>query len=308
MPHLRVIGLGLIGGSLALAARERGWAVSVEDVDAAARAWAQERALLAEGDPDLIVVAVDPQHTTEVVRRALVEHPQSIVADVCSVKRPVFERVLWDRARSRYVGLHPMAGSHVGGRAGAHAQLLLGARWAWCPSEGEAANARVAELLDALDAEALVCTPILHDEVVAATSHVPHLLAALAATHAAAHPTGARLHGGGLDDLTRIASSPSPLWQQIVAANDGPIRALLHEIRAEIDTLLASRDLSAGASVLMHAGRLGRARSQTPLHWSHEPVEKLQPWLAECASEGRWVRRVRLGVDGWSCERGDQRR
>lgn len=248
-----VVGAGLLGTSIALALRRRGVAVALRDVS-------EENLRIAAGlgatdvvadvvRPQLVVVAVPPDHLATVVAETLTA-TDAVVTDVGSVKGAPLEqarRLVRPADLTRYVGSHPMAGSERSGPFAASAALFEGRPWAVTPHDTAAAAS-----VDLVTALARVCgatpvtfTPDEHDQAVARTSHLPHLLAALVAGRLNDAPREhLALSGQGVRDVTRIAAGDPRLWQQIIAANTPALSVLLHDVRADVDTLLEA--LAAG--------------------------------------------------------------
>lgn len=238
----QVVGLGLIGGSLGLGLRQRGWTVTGCDLDAdrAARALS-EGAVDATGcdaGADITFVAVPAGAVPEAAVAALAAGP-GVVTDVAGVKAPITTAV----ADPRFVGGHPMAGSEQVGLDGADADLFVGATWVLTPTgvTDPGAYATVAAVVAALGASAVALPPDRHDELVAVVSHVPHLAAAtlmnLATDAAVEHGTLLRLAAGGFRDMTRIAAGHPGIWPDVVAANRGGITQVLDALIAELGEL-----------------------------------------------------------------------
>jgi prephenate dehydrogenase len=241
-----VVGCGLIGTSVGLALRHHGVRVHLRDQDPGVARTAADLgagdAAAPDGDPELVVVAVPPDHVGPVVVEALRAWPNAAVTDVGSVKTRPLEAVA--RATSdisRYVGGHPMAGSERSGPLAASVDLFDGRVWAVAPHETARADAvdLVAVLARLCGAEPVVMTPAEHDEAVARVSHVPHVLAVLAAAALDDAPGGhLRLSGQGIRDVTRIAAGDPGLWQQILAANAPAVVRLLSGVRADLDRFI----------------------------------------------------------------------
>jgi prephenate dehydrogenase len=257
-----VVGAGLLGTSIALALRRAGVDVALRDVSG-------ENLRIASGlgavnldavdvHPQLVVVAVPPDHLAEQIAEAL-QGTDAVVTDVGSVKGAPLagtrERVTADEL-ARYVGGHPMAGSERSGPVAASAALFDGRPWAVAPHD--TASADGVELVTALarlcGATPVAFTPDEHDQAVARTSHLPHLLAALVAGRLTDAPRShLALSGQGVRDVTRIAAGDPALWQQIITANTTALAALLRDVRTDLDTLLAAladRDAAAVVAVL----------------------------------------------------------
>lgn len=227
-----IIGLGLIGGSLALALRDAGLDVIVWDTDAETREQASADGLAVGADvtvpagADLVFVAV-PLRAAAATFEAIAEsvRPDAVVSDVGSVKAEVHRAAEVAGLADRFVGAHPMAGTeHVGYRH-AEAYLLTRVRWAVTVSDHVSAQAMltVLEVLTArVEAQIVITTPERHDEVVAKISHVPHLLAGTlvhVASEAGAGPAALQLAAGSFRDGTRVVSSSSDRSAAMVWAN-----------------------------------------------------------------------------------------
>lgn len=258
-----ILGLGLIGGSIAAALTDQGWLVSGDDVDPSRieRALADGLVTSAGLDPrsEITFVAVPVQSVEAEVHRALRE-TSGWVTDVGSVKSSVTSRV----SSPRYVGGHPMAGSELEGLDGADANLFAGAVWVLTPiaSTDDAAFAAVAEVVNELGAEVVGLAPERHDELVAVVSHVPHLTAAtlmrVAGVRAEEHATLLRLAAGGFRDMTRIASGHPAIWLDICDENRRAIEAGLDAL---IEGLSEMRDIVSSGRRVDLFERLNAARS-----------------------------------------------
>ncbi len=259
--HANVIGLGLVGGSIALGLRERGWTVTGVDTDRRRVADALEREVIdgEQLDPnaEITFVAVPVLTVADQVKMALAE-TRGLVTDVGSVKTPVTMAI--DDAR--FVGGHPMAGSELEGLEGADAAMFSGAVWVLTPvaETADTTFSGVASVIADLGAEVVALAPDRHDDVVAVISHVPHLAAAtlmgLAAERSEEHAALLRLAAGGFRDMTRIASGHPAIWLDICTENRGAIVAGLDsliESLAELRTVVDSDDRDRLNARLQHA-------------------------------------------------------
>ena len=206
-----VVGLGLIGGSVAIALTQRGWTVSGSDRDAETCQAALDRGLIGaigvDPEAEVSFVAVPVLAATETALRIL-EETQGIVTDVGSVKAPICDEI----TNQRFVGGHPMAGSELDGIDGADPELFNAAIWVLTP-DGDADDqvfAALTAIIRSLGSEVVAIDPQRHDDVVAVVSHVPHLTAAslmrLAADRSIRNAALLRLAAGGFRDMTRVAS------------------------------------------------------------------------------------------------------
>jgi prephenate dehydrogenase len=280
---LAVAGVGLIGGSVALGAREHGLASRVvgfdrdpRSLDAAVALGAIDEARLEPGDwlaeVDLLVLAA-PTRELPHIAGALLPHlrPSAVVTDVGSVKAPVVEAVSavrWPGGPGRFVGGHPMAGSERAGVVNADPGLLENAVWVLTPvpeTDPDALEA-VRSLVTGLGARVLETAPAKHDELVAAVSHLPYLAAvALTTLMDEGEDRGlkALLAAGGFRDLTRVASGDPRMSRDMVAANAGPVREALHAFKralAELEEALDDPD-----ALLARAEAAKRARDAVPV-------------------------------------------
>lgn len=272
--QVRVVGAGLLGTSIGLGLTAQGVDVALADSSPSTLALALDYGAgrrTAEGDdPSLIVVAVPPDRTAEVVQAELAAHPRALVTDVASVKTaPLLALQAAGAPVERYLGSHPMAGRERSGPIAARADLFLGRPWVITPHAGS--TTEQAARLEALALD-LGATPVRlaadrHDDAVAVVSHTPQLVASLLAARlvdAPAHATD--LAGQGLRDTTRIAASDPALWVQILSANAARIVPVLSDLRDDLDAVLdaLAEPAAAGApralADLLAAGNAGVQR------------------------------------------------
>ncbi len=194
----------------------------------------------------LVVVAAPPDVVADVVAAQLAVEPQAVVTDLASVKAGPL-KTLQDSGidLSRYVGAHPMAGRERSGAVAARADLFAGQPWVVCPHPGSspAAVAAVRALAVAVGSIPAELAAAEHDEAVALVSHVPQIVASLAAARLSGAPDAAlSLSGQGLRDVTRIAASDPQLWTQILGGNATAVSAVLHAVRDDLDQVVAALD------------------------------------------------------------------
>ena len=245
---VRIVGAGLLGASIGHALTARGIDVALDDTSPSQLrlaidygAWRRPRE---NDDPSLIVVAVPPDVTADVIERELVRHPAAVVTDVASVKLEPL-RALRDRGvdLTHYIGSHPLAGRERGGAISARADIFVGRPWVVCRDEETSAAdlALVEGLALDLGATPIEMTPDDHDRAVALVSHVPQLVASLLAGRFVDAPDGSlRLAGQGVRDTTRIAASAPELWVQILGANAAPVSDVLDALAADLASVSAA--------------------------------------------------------------------
>jgi prephenate dehydrogenase len=247
-----VVGTGLIGGSIGLALRARGWEVSGVDRDPSRLKRALEMGVVSrEGfdrEAEVVFVATPAAVVAEAALDALSRcGPSAVVTDVAGVKRPVTEAV----KDPRFIGGHPMAGSEQEGVEGADGELFVGATWVLTPTEetDPVAYTKLRALLVELGADVVALSPERHDALVAVVSHLPHLVAAslsrLAASQATDEAALLRLAAGGFRDMTRVAAGHPAIWPDVCVANAEEILSNLDRLSGlleEIRKLIVAED------------------------------------------------------------------
>ena len=261
-----IIGTGLIGGSIGMALRERGWQVVGTDQDEAVAAEALRRgALDSLGPPngaDIVFVATPVGAAAAEARKALAEGA-GLVTDVGSVKAPIVGAVN-DR---RFVGGHPMAGSEQEGVAGARADLFQNAVWVLTPTDDtdDDSLVQIRSVVASLGADVVSLAPERHDALVAVVSHVPHLTAAtlmaMADERSEEHQVMLRLAAGGFRDMTRIASGHPGIWPDICDENSEAICSVLDRFIAALTGVrsLVAEGNRGGLLELLEQARTARA-------------------------------------------------
>ncbi|WP_241153934.1 prephenate dehydrogenase [Nocardioides pantholopis] len=244
---VEVVGAGLLGASIGLACRRAGIDVVLSDISSehlrTASGLGAGRARTEADRPQLVVVAVPPDHLGEVIAAALDASADTgaVVTDVGSVKAGPLAALADHPEAARYVGSHPMAGSEQSGPLTATAALFDGRPWAITPHPDSAVDAveLVEELVRLCGGVPVWLTPGEHDRAVARTSHVPHLLASLVAARLADAPENhLALSGQGVRDVTRVAAGDPGLYGQIVSANAEAVLDLLGEVRDELERVI----------------------------------------------------------------------
>jgi prephenate dehydrogenase len=221
---LGIVGVGLIGGSVGLAARGSGWDVigvdrpEVLEVAASSGAIDRPSTLKEARNADLVVLAAPISKVTDLV--AQLQPTDALVTDVASTKMAVVAEA--ERHGLRFIGGHPMAGSQLSGVAHARADLFRGARYFLTPTDRTDPDAyrEVSGFVRDLGAVPTAVGPEKHDLLMAALSHLPHLLAAaLLKVASDISPEALSFAGPSFRDLTRVGASNPALWSDILAEN-----------------------------------------------------------------------------------------
>jgi prephenate dehydrogenase len=277
--RLAIIGVGLIGGSLALALRRGGYVAEVvgcgRRIEALRGAqqlgiidrWETEPALAAEG-ADMVVVAV-PVGAMEAVFRSLAGclSAQSVLTDVGSTKGQVVEaaRAAFGIPAANFVPGHPIAGTERSGYQAAFPELFEGRRVILTPlAETDAAAVhKVRGMWQHTGAEVVEMAVRHHDEILAATSHLPHVLAySLVHTLAGMDESWEifRYAAGGFRDFTRIAASDPGMWRDICLGNKAAILECLRRFTDDLDRLRLAIEASDGEHLIAAFSRAKQAR------------------------------------------------
>jgi prephenate dehydrogenase len=291
---IAVLGVGLIGGSIGLAARHRlqaevvGCGRSPERLARAVELGAIDRgagsvAEACEG-ADLVFCAGPVAALPEQAREALAASgPETVVTDVGSTKGELVEALGGDE---RFIGGHPLAGAETAGVENAREDLFEGARWYLTPTERSSGLLydRLQRTLSALGARPQAIDPRGHDQLMAAISHLPHVLADVLACEAADSLTqdSERLPdvGPSFRDMTRVAGSNPAIWADIFAANR-------EEVAASVDSV---------GERLREAARLIREGDRGALAAWHGAAGEARRRLLEAESEAGPLRELRIVV------------
>jgi len=275
--RLTVAGVGLIGGSFAVAARAAKIAGEVVGFGRSAQSLetARARGLVDRVTRDAreaaaadVILLAAPLAACAGIAAALAPHARSgtVLTDVGSVKAAPLAQLeaAWARV-GPVVGAHPIAGAETAGPAAARADLFRGRVCILTPTPTTDAGALafVRGLWEAVGARVEEMPATVHDELLARVSHLPHLVAwALVGAAGRARAAGRDpldYAGSGFRDTTRIAASPATLWAEILLANRTPLARGLSELRAELaelERLVAAGDAGALAQALEAARAL----------------------------------------------------
>ena len=262
-PKITLIGVGLLGGSVGLAAKKRGVAGCVtglvrrsESIDECLAIGAvdeatQDLAKAVEGAS--LVILCTPVGGMKDMANQIKPHlsPEAVVTDVGSVKASVVQGV--EPILPRFVGSHPLCGSEKTGVAHADADLFEGATCAVTPTEQSDAEAvvKVNEFWDVLGAKVVNLTTEAHDNIVARTSHLPHVVASALVNAILGKPVAGESDfiGTGFTDTTRLASGSPMMWRDIALTNSEAIQKAINDLQLELSELKNALDAKDGPAL-----------------------------------------------------------
>lgn len=245
-----IIGVGLIGGSVGLGLRRRGLAREVvgvgrreETLGLAKQLGAVDRTTLdlsdAAADAELVVVCTPVGRiAADVQAAAVASRRQALITDVGSTKAHLVAELDGTLPGGvRFIGSHPLAGSEKNGPAAADANLFVDRTVVVTPADSTRAGdlAAVDDFWASLGASVVQMSPADHDRALAATSHLPHLVAAALA--AATSPGDLPLTASGWADTTRVAAGDPELWSQIFLSNQAHVLAAIERYREVLDEM-----------------------------------------------------------------------
>jgi prephenate dehydrogenase len=276
-----IIGLGLIGGSIARALKKAGFCVAGIDVDNDRL----KRALFENVIDEMLNIktvaddcetfsilngaqtiflslpASDVLPVVNIISKYIPEN--TVVTDTCSIKKKMVKemhRIL--PRRVDFVGGHPMAGSERSGYEYSREDLFYGAPYVVTPTHITDAEAiwSVVKLIMEIGARPVIMSPEQHDTIVAAVSHLPQIVSTtLVNTLKAVYPDGNVLYlaGGGWRDTTRIARSGSGMWKDILALNKDDVLPLISEFKRQLSAMENSirRDDSSGIGLMFNCAK-----------------------------------------------------
>jgi prephenate dehydrogenase len=256
-PRIGVLGVGLIGGSIGLAARHRlGAEVAGYDPDPAGRDRAVALGALdraagsvaeAVAGAEVVFCAAPVAALPDLVAAALRKSPgEAVVSDVGSTKQALVEAIAAGDAADRFIGGHPLAGAETAGVESARQDLFEGARWYLTPTERSQGVLfdRLHGVLAGIGARPMAIDPGVHDIEMAAVSHLPHVLAnVLAETAAGSLPGDGERRpevGRSFRDATRVAGANPAVWADILSSNGAAVAAEIDDV---VGRLRAAADL-----------------------------------------------------------------
>ncbi|CAN4272136.1 TyrA Prephenate dehydrogenase [Methylophilaceae bacterium] len=286
MKKIVIFGVGLIGGSVALALKKAqtkpgsmqiiGLGRNPASLTSALQLGVIDQGLNIEqadmqaalADADVILIAAPVAQTSGILARIKPHlNPHTVITDAGSTKSDVLAsaQTILAEQFNQFVGSHPIAGAEKSGVTAARADLFIGKNVVLTPTANTQADAlaRVTKFWQASGAKVSSMPAQAHDEIFASVSHLPHLLAFALVDELAARPNAAELFGfaaSGFRDFTRIAGSHPEMWRDISIANKD---ALLKELAAyqdelaKLTTLLQNQD-GAGLEALFSRASLAR--------------------------------------------------
>jgi prephenate dehydrogenase len=272
--RIGIVGVGLVGGSLAFAVRRAFPDAVVVGIDRDdVMSVARQLGAIQQGGPDasalrgcdLIVLAAPVRQNLRVLA-ALGEHVAgpAVVTDVGSTKRATVEaaRALPDGLT--FVGGHPLAGAARGGLEASKADLFERRPWLLTPLPETPPEAlhRLSSFIRALGATPVVIDPVAHDRVLAYTSHLPQL-AASALMHVVGESVGdggLKWSGAGLADTTRVAASPADIWSDICATNEDELVPALDRFIEVLQSLRGQLSRDESIATLFESAQRWRGR------------------------------------------------
>jgi prephenate dehydrogenase len=267
-----IIGLGLIGASMALALRGAGWDVTGTDTDEDIVADALLLDLISVGemseDHQLVVVATPAGAVASVANEVLTtwRREDLIVTDVAGVKGSIVNSV--DHAR--FLGGHPMAGSELRGLEGAREDLFRGCTWVLTPTASTSTTtySTLHGILREIGANVVAVSAEDHDRLVAIASHVPHLLAGSLMNEASAVANEdavlLQLAAGGFRDMTRIAAGDHTIWPDVLFENRIAVTQSLESLERRLRTLREALSDNSRDVIVDNLRSAASARRQLP--------------------------------------------
>jgi prephenate dehydrogenase len=264
LTHVKIVGSGLIGSSIALALTAKKISVTMVDIDPAAAALAQDLVgpPTSNNAPEIIVIASPLSTVSSVISNEIAQGFNLGFIDISSVKvNPVVEVSAIGLDMSHFLPSHPMAGREVGGAESARADLFLDRPWIIDPS-GVSPELLAAgtELISACGGRVIEMAAAEHDQAVALISHLPQIMSSLLAASLEGAPAQwLDLAGSGLRDTTRIAASEPKLWREIISTNSQAIKPLLDRAISELKELAENLEDSETVDAFIKSGNRGRA-------------------------------------------------
>ena len=298
--RVAIAGVGLIGGSIALAIRERWPSTHIAGIDAPSVLThartngaidAELPSMSALDAADLVVLAAPVRQNarllTQLPARVLA---RALITDVGGTKRDIVGAARRLPGGARFVGGHPIGGAERGGFGFARADLFRSRPWILTPPPDAAAAdvAALRQLVHALGARPVVMDPAEHDRVMAFVSHLPQLTASalMDAVGGAVGNAGLAVAGRGLADTTRLAASPADVWRDICATNADVISTALDQLIDRLNDLRA--DLHRGEALEAVFGGAARWRDELLAHDGPRTSAAIMPRIFHITTHAAW--------------------
>ena len=237
-PAITIFGLGLIGGSLAIRLRSRGWHVSYVDPEVteekAIRAGAADRRLnrLERSDADVIMLAAPLDASLSAIEEA---PPDAFVTSVCGLMTPLIDAAI--KRGLSFIAGHPMAGSEERSLDAARIDLFEGRQWFLGRTQK---NPLIDRLIDDAGAAADEVDPVEHDRAMLMVSHLPQLLSTALAAHLKDEQIDIERFGGaGLRTFLRLAGSSASVWEPLFESAGTQLEPHLEAVRRHAEAILA---------------------------------------------------------------------
>ena len=266
-----ICGLGLMGGSLAAALTRAGRSVLLWHrrpavaLEAERRGFGRMIPTLSEATMVESAVVCTPVSTIPALARDIAARSRAVITDVGSTKGGLLMELRALDEAGRFVGSHPMCGSHATGLDHADADLYRGRLVITTPTAKTDRKPLdlIEDLWRSVGARLVRLEPALHDRAVAVASHLPHLLSSAAA--AGLSETAAPLAAGGFRDTTRVAAGDPALWADILLANRAEVVPELARTLSRLEALRDALAAANGAAVQawLEAGQAGRRRYES---------------------------------------------
>ncbi|MBN1398035.1 MAG: prephenate dehydrogenase/arogenate dehydrogenase family protein [Bacteroidetes bacterium] len=259
--NITIIGVGLIGGSLAMAIRQRFPSVKITGID---KPRVLKRALSCKAiniagksvqqavrSADLVILAAPVTGNLKILPLVAKNcRTETTVTDTSSVKQILVKKAVRLFPGGNFIGGHPMAGSEFSGIEAANPLLFQNALYILTPAPSTKRQSlrRLANFFASLDARIFITDPATHDSVVAAISHLPQIAAVALMNSVGKHHPDAPSHlafaAGGFRDMTRIASSPFSIWKDILSSNQKEIHKALNIYIKQLNKIASMVDSS----------------------------------------------------------------
>lgn len=281
----RIVGAGLIGTSIALRLKERGWSVEISDTDAVNEAIARDLVGVAfvnanpKLEPELVIVATPPNSVLETLKKEIDRYPNATFIDVTSTKTKLHVEITTiSELEKRFVGTHPISGRESGGPQSARSDLFDGRAWIITSEKKENADSirLTEEFIRVLGGVPYQMTPAEHDHLFARISHLPQVLSTSLAASVESVGGSIDLAGQGLRDMLRLSGSKAELWSEILLANSDEVLESINELKmkiSEIERAIQQGDLDQLAAIFAIAnsvhGKLSGKHGLRPREYTY---------------------------------------